>query len=64
MTLIRNTLLCATMLMGVGITPAFAQDAAPDAAAGDDSGDIVVTATRRATSIQDVPINISAVGAE
>lgn len=64
MKLFRNTLLGATILMGVGTTPALAQDAAPDANEGGDAGAIVVTATRRATSIQDVPINISAVGAE
>lgn len=58
----RKKMLGATMLMGVGISPAFAQDAPAD---GEGEGnEIVVTATRRATSIQDVPINISAVGAE
>ena len=64
MKLFRNTLLGATILMGVGTTPAFAQDAAPAADEGGDAGEIVVTATRRATSLQDVPINISAVGGE
>jgi outer membrane receptor protein involved in Fe transport len=70
MKLIRNTLLCATMLMGVGTSPVFAAEVAPagDTGAEDNSGgsdnEIVVTATRRATSIQDVPINISAVGEE
>jgi hypothetical protein len=54
--LIRKTLLCATMLMGVS-TPAFAADAPGD------GSDIVVTATRRQTTLQDAPINISAVGA-
>lgn len=64
MKLFRNTLLGATMLMGVGAAPAFAQDAAPQAVDDGSAGEIVVTATRRATSLQDVPINISAVGAE
>jgi len=62
MRLFRDTLLGTTILMGVGTTAAFAQDAAP--AGEENTGEIVVTATRRATSIQEVPINISAVGAE
>lgn len=64
MKLFRNTLLSATMLMGVSAAPAFAQDSAPQAVGDGSAGEIVVTATRRATSLQDVPINISAVGAE
>jgi outer membrane receptor protein involved in Fe transport len=50
--------------MGLAQIPAFAQDAADGAATETDANEIVVTATRRSTTLQDVPINISAVGAE
>ena len=52
------------MLMGVAHAPAFAQDSAENSAATNNGNEIVVTATRRSTTLQDVPINISAVGAE
>ena len=54
------------MLMGVGATPAFAAEVAPASPADTTAqgDDIVVTATRRATSLQDAPINISAVSSE
>ncbi len=44
--------------------PAFAQDTAPLAAPDEDDGVIIVTATRRAQDIQDVPIAVTAVGQE
>ncbi|MBC8036976.1 MAG: hypothetical protein H7X89_07150, partial [Rhizobiales bacterium] len=40
-------------------TPAFAQDEAPVAVPEDDQ-EIVVTATKRETSLQDVPFSINA----
>ena len=60
---LRAVLLSATIFTGtLGAMPALAQDASAVAA---DSGDaIVVTGTRRATTIMDTPINISAIGAE
>jgi iron complex outermembrane receptor protein len=45
--------------------PAFAQEATPQAAAAETpDGDIIVTATRRAETLQTVPISIQALGTE
>jgi iron complex outermembrane receptor protein len=63
-TMFRTALMSATMLMGVSAQPLLAQDTAQEAADEGDADTIVVTATRRALSLQDVPINISAIGAE
>lgn len=54
-------LLCTASLIGL-TTPAFAQDAAPAAAtaAPANPDDIIVTATRRAERLQDVPVAVSA----
>jgi iron complex outermembrane recepter protein len=63
---VKATLLSASILATamVGVNPALAADAAPaDAAATDNDGTIIVTATRRDTSLADVPINISALSA-
>ncbi len=62
-TFTRLALLSATALAGLSCAPVHAQDAAE--AADAEYGDaIVVTATRRAVSLQDVPINISAMSSE
>lgn len=62
-TQIRLQLLSATILAGVIAMPVQAQDMPADAMASEETqgqNELVVTATRRAVSLQTVPINISA----
>ena len=73
---IRTTLVCSAFLMGSTAIPAFAETmadegaadaSAPGAAAGAETVDnnaIIVTATRRSTTLQDAPNNISAISAD
>lgn len=63
---LKRIALSTTMLSAaVAAVPARAQQEAPAAAIEDTpSGDIIVTGTRRSTTLQDTPINISAVSGD
>lgn len=56
----RTVLLGSTILASAYAAPALAQEAAPQPV----NNEIIVTATRRAESVQDIPLNIAAVGQE
>ena len=62
---LRAGLLLGSALTAFTATGAFAQDVADASASSESSlGDIIVTATKRETNLQDTPISISVVGAE
>lgn len=61
----RKFSLLMSVALGGLITPAYAQEAAPQAEeATADAGEIIVTATRRTELLSDVPIAVSAVSGE
>ena len=63
---VRAALLGSTIIGSTLSAPLMAQDSDTDAGQADamQTDEIVVTATRRAASVQDIPLNIAAVGGE
>jgi iron complex outermembrane receptor protein len=66
---LRHGALCSAAAMALAHAPAFAQDDATQmrggaAPQGSGIADIVVTAQKRAESVQDIPIAVSAIGGE
>ena len=55
------TFACGLMACSALTTPAFAQDTQEDAAATKDDNVIIVTATRRAQDVQDIPLAVTAI---
>jgi iron complex outermembrane recepter protein len=62
----KKSIWLLTTALLASATPAFAQDAAPQADQADavDGSDIIVTATRRSEALSDVPLAVSAVTAQ